>query len=112
VSEKPGALQVNVPKVSPPKTLNRDGYMSNLESDHIRNAVQEYLLGEFLPGEDPAMLTNSTPLITGGILDSISTVKLVSFLEERFHVRFEAHEVSVDYLDTIDQIVETIKQKA
>lgn len=77
----------------------------------IRNAVREYILTEFLPGEDPLALTESTPLITGGILDSIASVKLVSFLEQRFGVRFEAHEVSVDYLDTIDSITGTVEHK-
>lgn len=77
----------------------------------IRSAVRDYILTEFLPGEDPAALTESTPLITGGILDSIASVRLVSFLEERFGVRFEAHEVSVDYLDTIDDIIATVEAK-
>ena len=77
----------------------------------IRDAVREYVLTEFLPGEDPQALTDSTPLITGGILDSIASVKLVSFLEERYGVRFEAHEVSVDFLDTIDRIKETVERK-
>ena len=77
----------------------------------IRDAVREYVLTEFLPGEDPHALTDSTPLITGGILDSIASVKLVSFLEERYGVRFEAHEVSVDFLDTIDRINETVERK-
>jgi acyl carrier protein len=77
----------------------------------IRGTVRQYLLEQFLPGEDAASLTNSTPLITGGILDSIGSVKLVSYLEERFGVRFEAHEVSIDNLDTIDLVVDTLASK-
>jgi len=41
-------------------------------------------LSAFLPGESPDELNDETPLITGGILDSISTLKLVVFLEEQF----------------------------
>src|SRR5690606_36276367 len=52
--------------------------------DEIKAAVHAYILQEFLPGEDPAELTEQTPLITGGILDSISTLKLVTYLEEHF----------------------------
>jgi hypothetical protein len=47
-------------------------------------------MSEFLPGEDPNELTDSTPLISGGILDSIATLKLVMFMEERFKRHFEA----------------------
>ena len=46
-------------------------------SDDIESAVKTFILTEFLPGEDPAELTMDTPLITGGILDSIATLKLV-----------------------------------
>ena len=52
----------------------------------IREAVHAYILRHFLPGEDPDELTDQTPLITGGILDSIRTLKLVVFLEDTFGV--------------------------
>jgi acyl carrier protein len=79
--------------------------------DEIENAVRDYILGEFLPGEDPAELTPQTPLISGGILDSISTLKLVVFLEERFGVTVEAHEAGIDHLDSIGQIVQMVSRK-
>lgn len=77
----------------------------------ITQVVKAYILEEFLPGEDPSELTGETPLITGGILDSISTLKLVTFLEERFGVVLEAHEAGADHLDTIDRISTLITSK-
>ena len=41
--------------------------------DDIRHTIHAYILNEFLPGEDPDELTVDTALITGGVLDSIST---------------------------------------
>ena len=79
--------------------------------DPIASTVKEYILREFLPGEDPDELTEETPLITGGILDSISTLKLVVFLEERFGVTVEAHEAGVDHLDSVGQIARLIEGK-
>ena len=79
--------------------------------DEIRQAVREYVLNEFLPGEDPAELTDATPLITGGILDSISTLRLVNFLEERFRITIEAHEAGVEHLDSVGQIAALIAAK-
>ena len=69
------------------------------------------LLREFLPGEDPSEMTDETPLITGGILDSISTLKLVVFLEENFGVTLEAHEAGADHLDTLGRIAALIAEK-
>ncbi|MEO6811343.1 MAG: acyl carrier protein [Isosphaeraceae bacterium] len=79
--------------------------------NEINAVVHDYVLHEFLPGEDPGELTGSTPLITGGILDSIGTLKLVAFLEDKFAVRIEAYEAGVDHLDSIDQIAQLIAKK-
>jgi len=80
-------------------------------SEEITNAVREYVLKEFLPGESPDALKTDTPLITGGILDSIATLKLVAFLEERFDIGIEAHEASMEHMDTVAQITELVLSK-
>jgi acyl carrier protein len=77
----------------------------------IRADIKQYILDEFLPGENPAALTEETPLITGGILDSIATMKLVMFLEEQFGVEFQAHEMSPDHLNSLADIARTVQEK-
>ena len=79
--------------------------------DEIRQAVHGFILKQFLPGEDPSELTDQTPLITGGILDSIRTLKLVVFLEDRFDVTVEAHEAGVENLDSVGQISRLVAAK-
>jgi acyl carrier protein len=81
------------------------------EASTIERAIKAYVLREFLPDEDPAHLTDATPLMTGGILDSIATLKLVAFLEETFAINVEAHETDVDHLDTIERIATLIRSK-
>jgi len=76
-----------------------------------KEIIKGYILEEFLPGENPAELTDSTPLITGGILDSLATIKLVAFLEERFAIQIQAHETTVDYMDTITDIAQLVSSK-
>lgn len=80
-------------------------------ADDIATVVKTFILDEFLPGEDPVELTMETPLITGGILDSIATLKLVLFLEERFQVTLAAHETSPEHLDTVDKIAALVRSK-
>jgi acyl carrier protein len=77
----------------------------------IEHIVKDYVLREFLPGEDPAQLTNTTPLITTGILDSLATLKIVAFLETEFAISLSAHETSAEYLDTIENIAALIRRK-
>ena len=51
-----------------------------------------------------ANLVSTARPILDGILDSIATVKLVSFLEEKYGIELEAHELSPDYLNTLSDI--------
>jgi len=79
--------------------------------EEITGVVHEFILREFLRGKDPSELSGRTPLITGGILDSITTLKMVTFLEDRFGIRVEAHEAGVDNLDSIDLIATLVAKK-
>jgi acyl carrier protein len=73
--------------------------------------IKDYIMREFLPGENPDELTPTTPLISGGILDSIATLKLVAFMEEEFGVNLQPHEVDREHLDNLDSIVRLLESK-
>jgi len=75
------------------------------------NTIKGFILSEFLPGEDPSALMDTTPLITGGILDSLATLRLVTFLSDTFGVEIEPHEMGVEYLDTLPDIAKLVHSK-
>jgi len=79
--------------------------------NEIKEAIRAHILAEYLPGESPANLRDDTPLRTSGILDSMATLALVSFLEERFRVQIDAHETGVETFDRIDDIAALIGRK-
>ena len=79
--------------------------------DPIQATVKAFILETFLPGANPAELTPTTPLIAGGILDSLATVRLVSFLENTYGIEVQAHEVSADNLDTLELIAALVQRK-
>jgi acyl carrier protein len=79
--------------------------------DAVKEVVKQYILDEFLPGELPDELTDTTALVTGGILDSLATLKLVAFLEERYGIELQAHEANVENLDTISDIANLVRSK-
>lgn len=79
-----------------------------MDMQEIQGQVKAFILKEFLPGENPDGLNDSTPLVTGGILDSLATLKLVLFLEETYGVTFEAHDLDAEHLDTITAIAKLV----
>jgi acyl carrier protein len=78
---------------------------------NVEQTVKDFILREFLPEEDSSQLTDVTPLLSGGILDSIATVKLVVFLEKEFGVEVQPHEAVTDNLETIGRISAFIRSK-
>lgn len=74
----------------------------------IKATVKTFILNEFLPGEDPAALTDTTPLMTTGILDSIAILKVVTFLENQFSIVIEPHEAVVDNLNTLSDMARLV----
>jgi acyl carrier protein len=81
------------------------------DMDSIKEEIRQYILYEFLPGEKPSNLRDDTPLRTSGILDSVATLHLVGFVEERFGIEVEAHEAGVENFDRIDSIAAFIARK-
>jgi acyl carrier protein len=77
----------------------------------IQHTIREFILDKYLPGESPENLREDTPLRTSGILDSLATLGLISFLEERFKIEVEAHETDVDNFDSLRDIVAFVERK-
>ncbi len=81
------------------------------ETEDIKKNVREFISERFLNNSNPDDLTDTTPLISGGLIDSISTMQLVAYLEKQYHFEFQAHEVDRDNLDSIAVISEFVAAK-
>jgi acyl carrier protein len=79
--------------------------------DNTREVVRAFLLEHFLPGEDARNLGDDTELKESGILDSLSTLKLVTFLEERFNIELEAGDLDAANLASVAHIANLVAQK-
>jgi acyl carrier protein len=77
----------------------------------IKETVRQFILTSFLPGEDASNLTDDTELKESGILDSLSTLKLVSYLEETFKVEFEANDLDAGNLASVASIERLVRSK-
>lgn len=79
--------------------------------DDIKEEVKAYILQEFADEADTGPLTDATPLLSSGIVDSISALQLVDFLETRYGFSFQAHEVDQDNLDNLQLIEDFVRAK-
>lgn len=70
----------------------------------VEDTVKEFVLAEYLPGTDPSELDREYDLLASGVIDSLSLLKLMVWLEERFTIRIGDQDVSPDHFRSVEQI--------
>ena len=78
--------------------------MSDMK-ETIRNFIQSDI------ANDNESISYDTPLMSSGIIDSITALQLVSFLEDTFKIEFQPHEVDQENLETIYTIAKFVASK-
>jgi acyl carrier protein len=76
----------------------------------FQDQIHAFVVENFFVPEE-AGLDENTSLITGGIVDSTGVLELVDFVEERFCVRIEDHEMLPENLDSIARIAKLVQGK-
>jgi acyl carrier protein len=71
----------------------------------MKDAILEYIRNEYLDNDDDVELTETTPLISSGIVDSFSMVSLKRFLEKKNGISIPDDEATPQAFDTVASIV-------
>lgn len=82
-----------------------------MDKTELKETLKRFILEQFLPGEAPETLTDDVRLISDGIIDSLGSLRLVAYIEEKFGAAIKAHEIDADHLDMIDNIVDLIASR-
>ena len=84
--------------------------MNNDKRKALEEEILEYVRNEFLDDEeDEEELDASTPLISGGIVDSFSMVSLKRFLEKKFNIQTPDTEATPEAFDSVDNILNLLE---
>jgi acyl carrier protein len=73
--------------------------------------IKQYLLQDLNIAIGAEDLKEDTPLLSSRLIDSISALLLVEFLEKSFEIAFKPHEVNQENLDSIQRMQDFINQK-
>lgn len=74
------------------------------------NAVKEFIIENFLFGEEEQLKTD-TDFFDKGIIDSTGVIELVSFLEETFNVSIDDDELVPENLSSLNKIDAFLQKK-
>ncbi len=80
--------------------------------EDIRKTILDYVRREYLEEGDDRPLTEMTPLITGGIVDSFSMVSLKRFLERKYDVKIPDADATPEAFDTVEKIARLVTRFA
>jgi acyl carrier protein len=82
-----------------------------MDASHVMRELRDYVRRELL-GNPSYPLEDDEPLITGGLIDSFCIAHLAVFIEDAFGVYVPDTELTVDNMDTLAGIVETVGRAA
>lgn len=66
--------------------------------------INDYISHELVNQPELLPLQNDTPLLASGILDSLSMLKLVLFLEQQFGIVVNPKDLIPEHFETVDTI--------
>ncbi len=78
--------------------------------DEISKVVRDYVVREYLEEGDDREVTETTPLISGGIVDSFSMVSLKRFLEKKYNIQIPDADATPDAFDSVQRIVTLVQR--
>lgn len=76
----------------------------------LKDVILEYIQEEYLEEDDDQEVTYTTPLISGGIVDSFSMVSLKRFLETTYNIQIPDAKATPEAFDTIESIAALLKE--
>ena len=78
--------------------------------DEITKVVRDYVIREYVQEGDDQEITETTPLITSGIVDSFSMVSLLRFLEKKYAIHIPNADATPEAFDTVERIVALVRR--
>ena len=77
----------------------------------LHNEIREFIVENFLFGQDDNTPGDNESFLESGIIDSTGVLELVGFLEKRFRFSVEDSELVPANLDSIERLVRFIDRK-
>jgi len=78
--------------------------------NHIAKAVRDHIIKVYLQEGDQREITETTPLISSGLVDSLAMVSLRRFLEEKYDIHIPDSAATPAAFETIERIVDLVRR--
>ena len=80
-------------------------------SDRIAQNIRDFIVSNFLYGQDSQSLTDDQSFLENGIIDSTGVLELVGFLEQQFGITVGDRELLPENLDSVENVSRFVARK-
>ena len=80
------------------------------DDQQIAQTVLDYIVREYADSLQGAPIDANSPLISSGLIDSLSMVSLKVFLDQTYRLRIPDAEASAEAFDTVAGIVKMLRK--
>ena len=78
----------------------------------METVINDYISREFIQDSSMLPLGNTTSLLETGILDSLSLLRLVVFIQERFDITVDDVDLVPENFDSVEAICAYLRSRA
>ena len=79
-------------------------------ADDVKQLIIDYVKKEYLEEDSGQEVTETTRLISSGIVDSFSMVSLKMFLEKKFQIKIPDEKATPEAFDSVENIMNLLRQ--
>ncbi|WP_424213372.1 acyl carrier protein [Streptomyces sp. BI20] len=83
-----------------------------MSTNDLATQIRQYIVDEFLAGEDSSDLTEDYDLVSNGVIDSLGLVRLVSHIASEYQVPLEDIEIGPDNFRNLTAITTLVRENA
>ena len=80
------------------------------EGNSTHTLIRSFLVQKF-PAAKKRAITNDTPLLESGIVDSLGMLDVVAFLEKSFMLTLSDDDLTAEHFGSIDSLVSFVEKK-
>ncbi|WP_319477611.1 acyl carrier protein [Marispirochaeta aestuarii] len=82
-----------------------------VKSNEVKTALKEFMVANFLFGQDSLKFDDDDSFLEKGIIDSTGILELISYLEETYTISVEDEELIPENLDSVNAVDAFVRRK-
>jgi len=77
----------------------------------LKDELRQFITDSIMYGHNTDFLTDDASFLESGVIDSTGVLELISYMETRFGITVEDHELVPENLDSINGLLRFVEKK-